>query len=180
MKHILAAWMRDRPGVLNRVTGLLSRRNFNIDSLQVSASEEPGISRMTFEVSGDDRTLEQVRSQLIKLVDVTRVESFAQETIVKRELALVRVAVGPDERRQVLDLIQVFEATVEDISRTDMLIQIVGREEKIDSLIGLLRDYHLLEMVRTGPVAIVRSTVANVESEPALEPAGDPWQGGGV
>ena len=180
MKHILAAWMRDRPGVLNRVTGLLSRRNFNIDSLQVSASEESGISRMTFEVSGDDRTLEQVRSQLIKLVDVTRVESFAQEAIVKRELALVRVAVGPEGRRQVLDLIQVFEATVEDISRTDMLIQIVGRQEKIDSLIDLLRDYRLLEMVRTGPVAIVRSAVVDAHTEPEPVPARDSWQGGGV
>lgn len=180
MKHILAAWMRDRPGVLNRVTGLLSRRNFNIDSLQVSGSEEPDISRMTFEVSGDDQTLEQVRSQLIKLVDVTRVESFAQEAIVKRELALVRVAVGPEGRRQVLDLIQVFEATVEDISRTDMLIQIVGRQEKIDSLIDLLRDYRLLEMVRTGPVAIVRSAVADVHTEPEPVPSRDSWQGGGV
>lgn len=180
MRHILAAWMRDRPGVLNRVTGLLSRRNFNIDSLQVSASEMPGISRMTFEVSGDDRTLEQVRSQLIKLVDVTRVESFPQDAIVKRELALVRVAVGPEERRQVLDLVQVFEGSVEDISRTDMLIQIVGRQEKIDTLIDLLRDYRLLEMVRTGPVAIVRSAVAEIDQEAPLVPTASSWQGGGV
>ena len=180
MRHILAAWMRDRPGVLNRVTGLLSRRNFNIDSLQVSASEEPGISRMTFEVSGDDRTLEQVRSQLIKLVDVTRVESFPQDAIVKRELALVRVAVGPEERRQVLDLVQVFEGSVEDLSRTDMLIQIVGRQEKIDTLIDLLRDYRLLEMVRTGPVAIVRSGVVRIDQETTPVPTGSSWQGGGV
>ena len=180
MRHILAAWMRDRPGVLNRVTGLLSRRNFNIDSLQVSASEVPGISRMTFEVNGDDRTLEQVRSQLIKLVDVTRVESFAQDAIVKRELALIRVSVGPGERRQVLDLVQMFEGTVEDVSRGDLLIQIVGRQEKIDSLIDLLRDYRLLEMVRTGPVAIVRSAVAEMDQEATPVPTAGSRQGGGV
>lgn len=160
MKHILSAWMRDKPGVLNQVSGLLRRRNFNIDSLQVSHSETPGISRMTFVVDGDDRVLDQVQQQLVKLVDVTRVENLSSEPIVTRELALLRIRVGADRRTQVLQLVEIFRAQVVDVARHSMLLQIVGNQSKIDALTELLHGYEIMEMVRTGPVAIKRTAPA--------------------
>lgn len=160
MKHILAAWMRDRPGVLNRVSGLLRRRNFNIDSLQVSHSEEPGISRMTFVVDGDDRTLDQVQKQLIKLVDVTRVENLSTTDLVARELALIRIGATPAQRQYILQLVEIFRAQVVDVAHSSLLLQIVGTADKIEALIELLEGYRIMEMVRTGPVAIRRSTSA--------------------
>lgn len=160
MKYLLAAWMRDRPGVLHRVSGLLRRRNFNIESLQVSHSEQPGISRMTFVVDGDDRVLDQVMSQLIKLVDVTEVENLSSVSVVSRELALVRLAVTPAMRTQVLQLAEIFRAQIVDVSSSSLLLQIVGNEAKIEALIELLNGFEIVEMVRTGPVAMKRISPA--------------------
>lgn len=165
MKYVLSAWMRDKPGVLHRVSGLLRRRNFNIDSLQVSHSEEPGISRMTFVVDGDESVVEQVEKQMAKLVDVTRIESLSRTPLVTRELALVRVAVSVQERTQVLQLIEIFGAQVIDVARTSLLVQIVGNQTKIDALLELLQEFKLLEMVRTGPVAIALKGEAEIHVE---------------
>ena len=165
MKYVLSAWMRDKPGVLHRVCGLLHRRNFNIDSLQVSHSEEPGISRMTFVVDGDERVADQVQKQMAKLVDVTRIESLSHTPLIARELALLRVAVTGQQRTQVLQLAEIFTAQVVDVSRTSMLLQIVGNQTKINALIELLQEFELLEMVRTGPVAIARKGSVNVLEE---------------
>lgn len=167
MKYILSAWMRDKPGVLYRVSGLLRRRNFNIDSLQVSQSEEPGISRMTFVVDGDERMLEQVEKQLIKLVDVTRIENLAQESIVTRELALLRVASPAARRTEILQLVEIFRAQVVDVSSTRILLQIVGNPNKIDAFTQLLDGFDILEMVRTGPVAIKRSAADTAAADGA-------------
>lgn len=165
MKYVLSAWMRDKPGVLHRVCGLWRRRNFNIDSLQVSHSEEPGISRMTFVVDGDERVADQVQRQMAKLVDVTRIESLSHTPLIARELALLRVAVTGQQRTQVLQLAEIFTAQVVDVSRTSMLLQIVGNQTKINALIELLQEFELLEMVRTGPVAIARKGSVNVLEE---------------
>lgn len=165
MKYILSAWMRDKPGVLHRVLGLLRRRNFNIDSLQVSHSEAPGISRMTFVVEGDELTVDQVEKQMVKLVDVTRVASLNETPLVARELALLRVGVSVPQRTEVLQLIEIFSAQVVDVARDSMLLQIVGNQSKIDALIELLREFELLEMVRTGPVAIARRGEVDIEGE---------------
>ncbi len=156
MKHTLVAWMRDKPGVLNRVSGLLRRRNFNIDSLQVSHSETPGVSRMTFVVDGDDRMVDQVVKQLIKLVDVIRVENISEKPAVIREMALIRVRTTPETRSEIMQFVDIYRGQIVDVALDSMVIQLVGTEEKVDSAIDLLQNFGIKEMVRTGRVALLR------------------------
>lgn len=165
MKHTLVAWMRDKPGVLNRVSGLLRRRNFNIDSLQVSHSETPGISRMTFVVDGDERMVDQVVKQVIKLVDVTRVENFTDKPSVIREMALVRVHSTPETRSEIMQLVDIYRGQIVDVTMDSMVVQVVGTEEKIDSMIDLLHNFGIDEMVRTGRVALLRSTTGRTHRQ---------------
>ncbi|MEM7534062.1 MAG: acetolactate synthase small subunit [Chloroflexota bacterium] len=156
MKYTLAAWMRDKPGVLNRVSGLLRRRNFNIDSLQVSSSEEPGISRMTFVVDGDAHMADQVIKQLRKIVDVTRVENLSDRPIVSREMALMRVNTTPETRADIVQIVSIYRGDVIDVALDSMVIQVVETEEKVDSIIELMDNFGLLELVRTGPVVVTQ------------------------
>jgi acetolactate synthase-1/3 small subunit len=156
MKHTLVAWMRDKPGVLNRVSGMLRRRNFNIDSLQVGHSETPGISRMTFVVDGNERMVDQVIKQLRKIVDVTRVEDISENPSVAREMALVRVATNAETRSEIVQMVNIYRGEIVDVAMESMVVQIVGSEERVDSLINLLDNFGIQEMVRTGRVALVR------------------------
>ena len=171
MKYTLVAWMRDRPGVLNRVSGMLRRRNFNIDSLQVGHSETPGISRMTFVVDGDERMVDQVIKQLRKVVDVTRIEDLTEKKIVAREMAaplhyaerrvaremaLIRVQATGETRSEIVQITDIFRGEIVDVAPESIVVQIVASEEKVDALIDLLADFHIVEMVRTGKVAIMR------------------------
>lgn len=156
MKYTLAAWMRDKPGVLNRVSGMLRRRNFNIDSLQVSHSETPGISRMTFVVDGDDRVLDQVVKQMHKVVDVTRVEDISSQPTILRELALIRVRTTSETRGEIMQFAEIYRAQIVDVSPDSLVVQIVGAEDKVDSLMELLDRFGIEEMVRTGRVALCR------------------------
>ena len=156
MKYTLVAWMRDRPGVLNRVSGMLRRRNFNIDSLQVGHSEEPGISRMTFVVDGDERMTDQVIKQLRKVVDVTRIENFTNQRMIRRELVLIRVASDANSRSEIVQLVEMMNGTVVDVAMDSLVVQIVGSEDRVDTLIELLENFGIVEMVRTGPVAMLR------------------------
>lgn len=158
MKHTLVAWMRDKPGVLNQVSGLLRRRNFNIDSLQVGHSEQPGISRMTFVVDGDEHMVDQVIKQLRKIIDVTRVDDLSEKLCVTRELALVRVRTTPETRSEIIQIVDIYRAEVVDVALDSMVVQVVGSEERVDSLIGLLENFGLMEMVRTGRVAMQRGS----------------------
>jgi acetolactate synthase I/III small subunit len=163
MKHTLVAWMRDKPGVLNRVAGLLRRRNFNIDSLQVSHSETPGISRMTFVVDGDERMVDQVVNQLQKSVDITRIEDFTEQPVVFREMALLRIHTTSETRQEIMQFAEVYRAQIVDVALDSMVIQIVGTEDKVDSLIDLLDNFGIEEMVRTGRVAISRGSTHKSE-----------------
>lgn len=156
MKYTLVAWMRDKPGVLSRVSGMLRRRNFNIDSLQVSHSETPGISRMTFVVDGDERVADQVIKQMNKVVDVTRVEDISEQPTILRELALIRVRTSAETRREIMQFAEIYRAQIVDISADSLVIQIVGAEDKVDSLIDLLDRFGIEEMVRTGRVVLAR------------------------
>lgn len=156
MKHTVVAWMEDRPGVLTRVTSLFRRRGFNIESLAVGHSEEPGISRMTFVVDGDERMVDQAVKQLEKQIDVTRVEDVTDQPVVVRELALVRVRTDNQTRGEIMQIVEVYRAQIVDIALDSLIIQVVGAEERIDSLIDLLGHYGIREMVRTGRVAITR------------------------
>lgn len=156
MKHTLIAWMRDKPGVLNRVAGLLRRRNFNIDSLQVGHSETPGISRMTFVVNGDDHMTDQVIKQLRKVVDVTRVEDVSDRPIIIREMALIRVRTNSENRAEIIQIVDVCRGEIVDVALESLVVQIVGSQERVDALTDLLENFEIIEMVRTGPVTMAR------------------------
>jgi acetolactate synthase-1/3 small subunit len=156
MKHTIIAWMEDKPGVLNRVAGLFRRRNFNIESLAVGHSESPGISRMTFVVDADARQLRQVQTQLSKLVNVTEVRNVTDEPTVIRELALVKVHTTSANRAEILQLVDIYRAGIVDVAMDSLVIQITGPEERVNSLISLLENFGIQEMVRSGSVAMVR------------------------
>jgi len=170
MKHTLIAWMRDKPGVLNRVAGLLRRRNFNIDSLQVGHSETSGISRMTFVVDGDERMVDQVIKQLRKVVDVTRVDNITRRPAVVHELAMIRVRANSETRSEIIQLVDIHQGQIVDVALESMAVQIVAPEETVNMLLGLLTHFGIQEMVRTGPVAMVRG------SEPWSPPITKVWR----
>jgi acetolactate synthase-1/3 small subunit len=156
MKHTIVAWMEDKPGVLSRVASLFRRRNFNIESLAVGHSESPGISRMTFVVDGDDRQIYQVQTQLFKLINVTAVKDVTDETAVVRELALIKVRATSANRSEIIQLVDIYRANIVDVEVDSLIIQITGPEERVESLVKLLLNFGILEMVRTGQVAMVR------------------------
>jgi acetolactate synthase-1/3 small subunit len=157
MKYTLVALMEDKPGVLTRVAGLFRRRNFNIESLSVGHSETPSISRMTIVVDGDNRVVDQVVTQLSKLINVTDVVDVSGKETVIRELALIKVKAGPGTRTEIIELANVFRARVVDVGTTSMTVEITGPETRVNSLIGLLAPYGLEELARTGRVAMVRN-----------------------
>jgi acetolactate synthase-1/3 small subunit len=157
-RHTMIAWMEDKPGVLNRVAGLFRRRNFNIESLAVGHSETPGISRMTFVARGTDRDMRQIQTQLFKLINVTRVEDVTGTPAVKRELALIKVKAANGQRAEIMQLVDIFRASIVDVAMDSLIIQIVGPEDRVDSLISLLKNFGIIEMVRTGRVAMVRGS----------------------
>lgn len=163
MKRTMVAWMEDKPGVLNRVSSLFRRRNFNIESLAVGHSETEGISRMTFVVDGDEREMRQVQTQLFKLINVTAVEDVTDQPSVIRELALVKVCANGASRGEILQLVEIYRANVVDVALDSLVIQITGSEDRVDSLIKLLTNFGIIEMVRTGRVAMVRGTAPSAQ-----------------
>jgi acetolactate synthase-1/3 small subunit len=156
MRHTLVALMEDKPGVLNRISSLFRRRNFNIESLTVGHSETPGISRMTIVSEGDSTIIEQVEKQLYKLINVTKVTNVTDEPTVIRELALIKVMASGATRSEITGLVDIFRAKVVDVAPDSLMIEITGTEDKVDSLANLLRPFGIREMVRTGRVAMVR------------------------
>ncbi len=166
MKHTVVALVEDSPGVLNRVASLFRRRGFNIDSLAVGTTEEQGISRMTIVVDGHDGIVDQVEKQLLKLIDVVKVSDLTNEETVTRELALVKVQCTADRRREVLDLLEIFRAQAIDVSPTSLVVQVVADEERLNALVENLRPYGVLEMVRTGRIAMMRGPETTAVNEP--------------
>lgn len=167
-RHTVIAWMEDKPGVLNRVAGLFRRRNFNIESLAVGHSETRGISRMTFVVRGTDRDMSQVRTQLNKLINVTDIQDVTYEPTVIREMALIKVRATNGNRASVMQLVDIYRASIVDVSMESLIIQIVGPEDRVNSLIGLLENFGIEEMVRTGRVAMVRGHNGKQEEDTAV------------
>ncbi|KUO71216.1 MAG: acetolactate synthase small subunit [Desulfosporosinus sp. BRH_c37] len=159
MLHTLAVLVENNPGVLIRVAGLFARRGYNIDSLTVCQTEDPDVSRMTIVVHGDDQVIEQVRNQLSKLVVVQTVTDLTGESVVDRELALIRVEVSAETRSVVLQTVEVFRGRVVDMGRSNITIELTGDIAKIDAFVHAIRPYGLLELVRTGKIAILRSEV---------------------
>jgi len=159
MLHTLAVLVENHPGVLIRVAGLFARRGYNIDSLTVCQTEDPEVSRMTIVVNGDDQVIEQVRNQLSKLVVVHTVTDLTGESVVDRELALIRVEVSAETRSVVLQTVEVFRGRVVDMGRSNITIELTGDIAKIDAFVHAIRPYGLLELVRTGKIAMLRSEV---------------------
>jgi acetolactate synthase-1/3 small subunit len=156
-KHTLIALMEDKPGVLNRVASLFRRRKFNIESLTVGHTEMPGISRMTIVVSAA-HGIEQVEKQLYKLINVTKVSNVSHEPTVVRELALIKVHATASTRAEIMQLVDIFRAKAVDVAAESLTIEITGPEDKVDSLLQLLRPFGIKELVRTGRVAMVRGS----------------------
>lgn len=167
-KHVMSVTVRDQPGVLVRIAGLFARRGFNIESLSVAQSEEPGISRTTFVVTGEDDTLEQVQKQLQKLIDVIKVIDHSEAKFIDRELMLIKVAVkSPDDRVEIRQIAQDFRARIVDVARHALVFEVTGDEGKMNAFIAQMRDFGIVEVIRTGRVALPRSE-ANAERLPAV------------
>ena len=158
MRHVISALVMNEPGVLASVAGLFSARGFNIDSLVVGRTENPDLSRMTVVCSGDDNTLEQIRKQLAKLVPVVKVRDYKGAAYVERDLCLVTIAVNPEQRSEVIEIVTLFRGRVVDVAKGSLMVEIAGTEEKIEALVELLRPYGIKELARTGVIAMARGT----------------------
>ncbi len=163
MKHTLSVLVEDQSGALSRISGLFARRGFNIDSLAVGPAEAPGISRLTMVVEGDDRALQQMTRQLDKLVNVLNVIDLTTLPAVERELMLLKVSAPAENRSNILDLVQVFRAKVVDVSYDALTLEVVGDPGKLVALEKLLNPFGILEIARTGKVALERASGVNTE-----------------
>ena len=159
MLQTFAVYVDDKPGVLNRVASLFRRRGFNIQSLTVGHSERPAVSRMTIVVDTDERGARLVEANLYKLIPVRRVDNITRIPTIGRDLAMIKVAATGDARTHVMQLVDVYRARIVDVSPESLVIETTGTEDKIDSLLEVLRPYGVIEMVRTGRVAMVRGTL---------------------
>ncbi len=158
MRHVLSALVQNQPGVLAQISGMLSSRGFNIDSLAVGETEDPNLSRMTFVVHGDDAVLEQVRKQIDKVVTVVAVLDISSEDFVERDLMLLKVKAAPPQRTEIALLVEMFRGRVVDISPENLMVEISGQERKIEAFIEQMRPYGIVELARTGRIALVRGT----------------------
>ena len=155
-QHTLVALVEAKPGVLTKVASMFRRRGFNIASLAVGTSEKPSLSRMTFVVNGDDYTVGQVAKQLDKLIDVIEVSDITNEPIVTRELALIKVETTSITRGEIIQIVNLFRANIIDVASESMVIEITGEEDKVNALHNLLAPFGIIEMLRSGLVAMVR------------------------
>ena len=158
MRHVLSALVQNQPGVLAHISGMLASRAFNIDSLAVGETENVELSRMTFVVHGDDAELEQVRKQLDKVVTVVRVMDISSENFVERDLMLVKVTANAAQRTEISLLVEMFRGRVVDITHDTLMVEVSGQEGKIEAFIDLMRPFGIVELARTGRIALVRGT----------------------
>jgi acetolactate synthase-1/3 small subunit len=159
IKHTIVALVEDRPGVLNRVASLFRRRGFNIESLAVGHSETPGLSRMVIVVDGATTAVEQVRKQLDKLINVVKITNISEENIVARELVLIKVESDPSTRSEIMQITDIFRANILDVAPNSIVIEVTGDVDKVNSLIELLRGFGIIELARTGRIAMVRGAI---------------------
>ncbi|MBX3437036.1 MAG: acetolactate synthase small subunit [Planctomycetaceae bacterium] len=170
MRHVLSALVMNQPGVLAHIAGMLASRAFNIDSLAVGETENHELSRITFVVSGDDRVLDQVRKQLEKIVTVVRVLDYSGEEFVERDLMLIKVSSAGSNRSEVKELAEIFRGRIVDVSVEHVIVEISGTESKIEAFIDMMRPFGILELVRTGRIALLRGHSMAAEA-PVGEPA---------
>ena len=157
-QHIMSVTVRDKPGVLVRIAGLFARRGFNIESLSVAQSSRPGLSRTTFLISSQDESIEQVEKQLQKLIDVVKVIDHTESNYVDRELMLIKVRVDtPDDRVEIRQIAQDFRARIVDVAREGLVFEVTGDEGKLRAFIEQMRAFGIIELIRTGRIALTRS-----------------------
>ncbi len=159
-KHIIALLVENKPGVLARIAGLFSRRGFNIDTLAVGPTDDPMLSRMTLTLDGALHPIEQVTKQLHKLVNVIKIRDLEPDETVARELALFKVAADSETRAQVMQFAEIFRGHVIDVSKRSITIEVTGTDDKIEAFEQAVRPFGLIEMVRTGEIAISRGRSA--------------------
>jgi acetolactate synthase I/III small subunit len=173
MQNTFVVYVEDKPGVLNRISSLLRRRSFNIESLTVGHTDKPGVSRMTFVMEADEFTARRIEANLYKLVNVLRVENITSEPSVVRDLALIKVRADEQTRPAVLQIVDVFRGRTVDVTGESLIVEITGDETKIEGMLEVLRPYGIIEMVRTGVVAMSRGPNApsiNPDFVPAVIP----------
>jgi len=168
MKHTLVALVEDKPGVLTRMASLFRRRGFNIESIAVGHSELPNLSRMTIVVNGTASILEQVRKQLSKVVNVVKVTDVTEDNITVRELALIKVKANSSTRGEIIEIADIFRASIVDVAADSLTIEITGDEDKVDSLLNLLRSFGIKEVARTGCIAMLRGGTSQLPVEQKL------------
>jgi acetolactate synthase-1/3 small subunit len=171
VKHTLVAKVADQPGVLNRVASLFRRRAFNIDSLTVGHTETPEFSRMTIVVDTAKVPAPIVAANLRKLIPVAEVVDVTHMATVDRDLALIRVRCSPSERAELASLVEIFRARIVDVARESVIVEVTGDEKKVDGLVDLLRPRGIVEMIRTGKVAMVRGSAAEAKPAASAAPA---------
>jgi acetolactate synthase-1/3 small subunit len=172
MRTVISALVVNEPGVLANVAGMFAARGFNIDSLVVGRTEDPNLSRMTIVVDADSNTLDQVRKQLAKLVPVTNVREFKDTASVERDLALITVSVNPDNRNEVIEVVNLFRGKVVDVARESLMVELSGTEEKVEAFVGLMKPYGIRELARTGVIAMPRGTQTAREPDKTAEQTG--------
>lgn len=165
MQHTIAVLVENQFGVLTRVAGLFSARGFNIDSLAVGETDDPTVSRMTIVVNGDNRIVEQIMKQLDKLVDVIRVVDLSEGEMIDRELVLAKVAADADTRGEIMQIVNTFRAKIVDVNPESLTVEVTGSEGKVDAMLELLRPFGLLEVVRTGTIALARRSHLSAPSK---------------
>ena len=158
MKHILSVLVENKSGVLSRVTGMISRRGFNIESLTVAPTEDSTMSRLTAIVKADDVAYEQITKQLHKLVSVYKITDLTDEDAIERELALFKVSAPPDRRHEIIEIANVFRANIVDVGKNSLTIEATGDESKLEAMEDLFRAYGLKQLVRTGKIAMSRNS----------------------
>jgi acetolactate synthase I/III small subunit len=156
-KHVLSLLVENKPGVLARIAGLFSRRGFNIDTLAVGPTDDPEVSRITLTVDGAVHPIDQVTKQLHKLVNVIKIRDMEPDATIAREMALFRVSAPVETRAEIMQFAQIFRANIVDVSRRTLTIEVTGSQAKIDAFERMIRPHGLVEMARTGEVAILRS-----------------------
>jgi len=161
-KHTIVALVEDKPGVLTRMASMIRRRGFNIESIVVGHSEVPHISRMTFVVGGVSAMVEQMRKQLDKVVDVVKVSDITGDDLVTRELALIKVKATSATRSEIIEIVDIFRATIVDVATDSVTIEVTGDEDKINSLLTLLRGFGVKEIARTGRIAMTRGVISSL------------------
>jgi acetolactate synthase-1/3 small subunit len=156
MKHTLSVLVENKPGVLTRVSGLFARRGFNIESLAVGASEDPAMSRITITIDGAQHPIDQVTKQLHKLINVVKIRDLDPQSMVAAELMLIKVAAEGEKRNDVLQIAEIFKAKIVDVERRSLVLRVVGAGDKLEALLALLQPIGVLEVTRTGMIAIGR------------------------